>query len=109
MMGTNGQVWPRCAEFDIMEFMCNSSNYNTINSTLHWYDESAGVDKGVNYGLATTVNNPTDWHVYTMEWTPTTVRTYIDGVEFYAADIITTLYILGGKHYEPRYELQYLL
>lgn len=87
MMGTNGQVWPRCAEFDIMEYMCNSSNYNTINSTLHWYDESAGVDKGVNYGLATTVNNPTDWHVYTMEWTPTTIKTYIDGVEFYAADI----------------------
>lgn len=87
MMGTNGQVWPRCAEFDIMEYMCNSSNYNTINSTLHWYDESAGVDKGVNYGLATTVNNPTDWHVYTMEWTPTIIKTYIDGVEFYAADI----------------------
>lgn len=87
MMGTNGEVWPRCGEFDIMEYMCNSSSYNTINSTLHWYDETAGVDKGVNYGLATAVNNPTEWHVYTMEWTPTTIYTYIDGVQFYAADI----------------------
>ena len=87
MMGTNGQVWPRCAEFDIMEYMCNSSEYKTINSTLHWYDETPGVDKGVNYGLATTVNNPTDWHIYTMEWTPTTITTFIDGVQFYAADI----------------------
>lgn len=87
MMGTNGEVWPKCAEFDIMEYMCNSSDYKTINSTLHWYDESSGVDKGVSYGLATTVDTPTEWHVYTMEWTPTTITTSIDGVQFYAADI----------------------
>jgi beta-glucanase (GH16 family) len=74
--------WPFCGELDIME-MGNSAAIaaGTINrrvsSTAHWDNDGAYAS----YGLFVDVDSDLDdgFHIYSMDWNPDTIRTYIDG------------------------------
>jgi len=81
MMGSNisSVGWPKCGEIDIMEHV-NADN--TIFGTAHW--DSNGHAQ---YGKTTTVTNPGDWHVYSVEWTPTYIKWFVDGAQYCVIDI----------------------
>jgi beta-glucanase (GH16 family) len=82
--------WPDCGEIDIME-MGNAAAIaaNKINrrvgSTAHWeYNNSYA-------GYGTYEDRPFDINgafvVYRMEWTPSLIKTYIDGIKIWEMDI----------------------
>lgn len=80
MLGANINTvpWPGCGEIDIMEHI---NTENTIYGTIHW-DNNGHASYGGN-----TTTTPADYHVYAVEWDATSMRWYVDGVQFLAADI----------------------
>jgi hypothetical protein len=83
MLGANWPEvgWPQCGEIDIME---QFENKNKVKSTLHWKKPDGTRGE---YGLDTTNATSTDWHVYTLEWTSTSIKTYMDGNQFFSMNI----------------------
>ena len=73
--------WPQCGEIDIME---QFENKNSVHSTLHW--KLANGERAL-YGENTTNSTSSNWHVYALEWTPTSIKTYLDCNEFFSMNI----------------------
>jgi len=70
--------WPACGEIDIMEHV--GKQQNTIFSTMHYPGHYGGG------GVGGTTQNPTastDFHVYSLDWTPANLKFAIDGVVYY--------------------------
>ncbi|MVN75564.1 family 16 glycosylhydrolase [Hymenobacter sp. HMF4947] len=80
MLGSNinSVAWPRCGEIDIMEHV-NADN--TIFGTAHW-DSNGHAQYG-----KTTTTTAGDWHVYSIEWTPTFIKWFVDGAQYNVMDI----------------------
>lgn len=78
MMPTNERrfgTWPKCGEIDIMEIICQ--DVKTSYSTIHYGNPHAsqqGIIKLDNGSFAD------DFHEYTLEWEPSEMRFYTDGV-----------------------------
>ncbi len=81
MLGTNiGSVgWPACGEIDIMEHI-NAEPW--VAGTIHWN----GPTGYANYGKDTPVD-VTQYHVYRVDWTPTSIKWYVDGTLYNEANI----------------------
>jgi beta-glucanase (GH16 family) len=81
MLGANiGSVgWPACGETDIMEHV-NSDT--TTHGTIHW--DAGGY---ASYGGSVTVSNVMAYHVYTIEWTPSSIKWFVDGAQYHEANI----------------------
>lgn len=81
MLGANINTvsWPRCGEIDVLEHV---NIDNKVYGTIHW-DNNGGHAQ---YGGNTTVTTA-DYHVYSVEWAPTAIRWYVDGVKYHEADI----------------------
>lgn len=80
MLGANYETsaWPACGEIDIMEHVGN--NLNRIYGTLH----SPGNSGANGNGSTVMINNvTTDFHIYSLEWSPTIIKFYVDNVAFY--------------------------
>lgn len=81
MLGDNisSVGWPACGEIDIMEHKGN--DLNRIFGTLHHPGHSGGNGDG-----STTVitNATTAFHKYALEWTASTIKFFVDDVQFYA-------------------------
>ncbi|NBQ65711.1 MAG: glycoside hydrolase family 16 protein, partial [Verrucomicrobia bacterium] len=97
MMGDNIDTlgWPRCGEIDIME-MGRVTGWNSILGTIHWnapgsppapdyWQASVGSDNS-NSNLSVG-DSTTAFHVYRIEWTPSQIRWFVDGTNFYTQDI----------------------
>ncbi len=87
LLGSNygTSAWPSCGEIDIMEHV----NYDdTTNGHLHWGADANVGNAGyhADYGNASYVNNITDWHVYSIEWTSQYIKWFVDGVEYQTVD-----------------------
>lgn len=86
MLGTNigdpNVGWPKCGEIDIMEHV---NTGNTVLGTIHWFNTAYTY-----YGDNTTTS-PTNFHVYAVEWDPSSIRWYVDGVEFHTANILNNI------------------
>ena len=84
MLGTNiGSVgWPACGETDIMEHI-NATN--TIYGTIHW--DTNGY---ASYGGSTNTT-PASYHVYTIEWTSSAIKWFVDGVQYHEANILNSV------------------
>jgi len=91
MLGANFPEvgWPQCGEIDIME---QFQDKNKVKSTLHW--KLSDGQRG-EYGLDVSNTTSDDWHVYAMDWTPTSITTYLDGNQFF------TMNISGVEPYYP--------
>ncbi|WP_035560811.1 carbohydrate-binding protein [Hymenobacter sp. IS2118] len=82
MLGANidqpAFAWPKCGEIDVMEHV-NADNIAF--GTIHW-DNNGRV-----YFSGTTTFTQNDYHNYTVEWTPTAIKWFVDGVKFHEANI----------------------
>ena len=80
MLGSNiTEVgWPSCGEIDIMEHVSHSL---FTHGTYH-YDNGGHV-----YFGDQTYCDVTQWHVYSIEWDEFSIKWFLDGVEFYSANI----------------------
>ena len=90
MLGANfSEVgWPYCGEIDIMEMVGGENGDNTCHATLHWWDDSESAK--ADYGLPYTLPNgifADDFHVFSVEWDAQEIRAYMDGNEYFVADI----------------------
>ena len=82
MLGSNFTTvgWPTCGEIDIMEQ--TGANKETTLGTLHWYNTTANGN--ASYGETTAVADASsDFHLYTVEWSDTSIKIYLDDVNFF--------------------------
>jgi beta-glucanase (GH16 family) len=74
--------WPACGEIDIMEHgITPSQPVNYVQSALH---TPSSFGNTVNYGGTLAANLGTDFHVYSMNWSPFQITFLLDGVAFYS-------------------------
>jgi beta-glucanase (GH16 family) len=65
--------WPACGEIDIMEH--KGSDMNRISAALH-FPGNSGANPVVNTTVIT--NAATEFHVYKVEWSATSLQFYVD-------------------------------
>ena len=91
MMGRGifeGTSWPACGETDIVELIGGGEGFDDkAYGTAHWADASGNhAQYGGSYQLATGIFADT-FHVFTVQWTATDIRWYVDGVQYQIIDI----------------------
>lgn len=89
--------WPGCGEIDIMEQ--TGWDKNKIGSHFHWGDRNTGEYKNIG-GTATVENASGEFHIYSMEWTSSSIKTFVDGV---------LIYVLPNSSEKPYDHPHYLL
>jgi glycosyl hydrolase family 16 len=76
--------WPSCGEIDILEV--RGQNPSQLIGTMHW----ANPD-GSHAQFGTSINSPVSlaagFHTYAISRTPTSIRWYLDGVQYHEANI----------------------
>jgi len=75
MLGSNisSVSWPKCGEIDIMEQVnADSRTYGTA----HW-DNNGHAQYGQNTAMSANT-----YHVYSVEWTPSYIRWFVDGAKY---------------------------
>jgi beta-glucanase (GH16 family) len=70
---THGATWPMSGEIDIMEWYSRYPQHGV--PYLHYAQTSADP----NVTAPCLVGTMSDWHTYTLEWTPTSIRILYDG------------------------------
>ena len=80
MLGDNISTvsWPACGEIDIMEHVGNQ--LNKIFSTMHYTGHSGGSGVG---GYVMNPTATTEFHVYKCEWSPETIKFFVDDNLYY--------------------------
>ncbi|MEP6261430.1 MAG: family 16 glycosylhydrolase [Gillisia sp.] len=80
MLGSdfNEVGWPATGEIDIMEHKGNEPN--KIHGTLHYPGRSGG---DADSGTTTISNASSDFHIYTLEWSPERILFLVDGEVFH--------------------------
>ncbi|ADN02327.1 glycoside hydrolase, family 16 [Spirochaeta thermophila DSM 6192] len=81
MLGNNfSQVgWPACGEIDIMEHI---NTEDVVYGTIHW--DAGGY---ASYGGNISPVDVTQWHVYSIEWDASSIKWFVDGVQYHEANI----------------------
>jgi beta-glucanase (GH16 family) len=76
MLGSNSDTvhWPQCGEIDIMEH--RGKELNKIFGTLHYPGHSGGNGNGSTTFIS---NATTEFHIYGLDWSPESIRIYVDG------------------------------
>jgi beta-glucanase (GH16 family) len=104
--------WPRCGEFDLMEMgwqgAINDGLVNRwVSAGAHWEHDGSHAAFGREYGNQP--NEPADmndeFHVFSMNWTPTSVTTFLDGVESWKMDISPESCTDCEEFHEPHFLL----
>lgn len=73
--------WPACGEIDILEHgITPSQPINYIQSALH---TPSSFGNTINVGGTIANNLGTDFHIYSMNWSPNQISFLLDGVVFY--------------------------
>lgn len=71
--------WPSCGEIDIVEMMPGNSDKAKANL----WDSSSTSQNPVSLGTGTSSSyDPSQWHIYAMEWTDQYIAMYLDDVEY---------------------------
>src|SRR5205085_1166321 len=81
LLGSNISLvnWPACGETDIMEHINIDS---IIYGTMHW-DNNGHVSNGDHINAS-----PSEFHVYGVEWTASSIKWYIDDVQYFENSIL---------------------
>ena len=89
-LGANSDAvgWPYCGEIDIMEQ--TGWDKTKVLGTCHWFN-TAGSNNA-SYGLQTSLANSTsEFHVYSLVWTPTHIKILVDDIEFYQLELNSSM------------------
>ena len=71
--------WPACGEIDIVEMI--PGNANTAQANL--WDSSSVAANPISLGSGrSSTYDPSEWHIYALEWTSEYMAMLLDGVEF---------------------------
>ena len=74
---TKGVNFPSCGEIDIAEY-----DNGTVGARMHWSNQGFDTKQYSSGGnIASLTSSPTDWHIYSCEWTATAITFYVDGVQ----------------------------
>jgi beta-glucanase (GH16 family) len=66
------------------------ANKDITLGTVHWYNTTA--NSNASYGETTAVADASsDFHLYTVEWSDTSIKIYLDDVSFFQMDNDSTL------------------
>ncbi|AXY74361.1 T9SS C-terminal target domain-containing protein [Paraflavitalea soli] len=86
MLGDNIDTagWPACGEIDVMEHV---NAENRTYGTIHWQDNNGQY---ASYGGNTAVG-VTGFHIYAIEWTASSIKWFVDGVQFHEANILNSV------------------
>jgi beta-glucanase (GH16 family) len=81
MLGSNisSVGWPKCGEIDIMEHINSEA---MVHGTIHW--DSNGY---ANYGGPSGNIDVTQFHTYAIEWSPSSIKWFLDGAQYWEANI----------------------
>jgi beta-glucanase (GH16 family) len=73
-------AWPTCGEIDIMEHV--GYDPGTIHASVHTetYNHSIGTQRTAQIQIP---DFNTAYHVYALEWTPTQIKMFVDGVHYF--------------------------
>ena len=98
--------WPYCGELDVMEMgnaqaISNGVINRRVGSTAHWDNNGNYANFGQHIDAATDLND--DFHLYRMEWTPTSVTTYLDGEQIWAFDIDPAVCTSCTEFHQPHF------
>ena len=79
--------WPFCGELDVMEMGSSASIAQgvinrRVSSTAHWDNDGARALYGQFIDVASDLDD--GYHLYSMNWTPEQITTYIDGQQIWA-------------------------
>ena len=97
--------WPHCGELDVVEMGSGASiSLGSINrrvgSTAHW--SSGGyVSYGLPLDLAADIND--EYHIFSMDWTPENVTTYIDGQQIWKMRINLDQCVSCDEFHKPHF------
>jgi beta-glucanase (GH16 family) len=82
MLGDNitSVGWPACGEIDVMEHV---NTGGAVHGTIHWQDHN---NQYANYGGVTNTSI-TAFHVYSIEWNSSSIKWFVDGVQFHEVNI----------------------
>jgi beta-glucanase (GH16 family) len=73
--------WPACGEIDIMEHgITQSQPAGYVQSAIH---TPSSFGNTINHGGTIASNLGTDYHVYSMNWSPFQITFLLDGIAFY--------------------------
>lgn len=77
MLGQNISTvgWPQCGEIDVLEHV-NNNPY--VNGTAHWNNNGHVYYGGQSY------LNVEDYHNYSIIWNESTIRYFVDGIQFFS-------------------------
>jgi len=73
--GYGGLTPPSAGEIDIAEF-----NNGYVGFRTHYSDAFDSNEFLTGGNVSSLTSTPTDWHIYSIEWTPTKIESYMDGV-----------------------------
>jgi beta-glucanase (GH16 family) len=88
MLGSNISTapWPACGEIDIMEHVGNDQD--RIYGTLHYPGRSGGNADGASKIIS---NVSTEFHIYSLEWSATSIKMFADGQLIHAVGNTTNI------------------
>ncbi len=88
MLGANHSEvgWPACGEIDIMEMVGGQDRENTVHGTVFWDHNGSNADYGQPYTLPSGIFADA-FHLFSVEWTPQSIRWFVDGIQFNVIDI----------------------
>ncbi|MEL6104876.1 MAG: glycoside hydrolase family 16 protein [Planctomycetota bacterium] len=98
--------WPKCGELDIVEIghkdaIAAGTQHRTINCALHFADED-DQQKSLVKWFQSPVDLHKSFHLYRVDWTPESLKFYLDGKEFGSWDITAKEY---SEYHEPFFPL----
>ena len=98
--------WPRCGEIDILEMgagdaIADGVVNRRVYSTAHWDFNGNHASYGQNLTDAAELDE--DFHVYRLEWTPTAIRTFLDGQQVWVMDISNQDAMSGHEFHAPHF------
>ena len=80
-IGIGHKNWPACGEIDIMEH--RGAELNKIFGTLHYPGRSGGKADG---GTTIISNATTGFHIYSLEWTSSFLKIYVDDLLYHTVN-----------------------
>lgn len=105
------QEWPSCGEIDLMEFYRVSGAPTVLanaawGTAVRWTPKWDSFKKPLASLLATDANWPTKYHIWRMDWTPDSIRLYVDDVLFNYTLLSQTINSDGSNPFrQPHYML----